>query len=310
MTASPPAPAGPAYGLVCLTAGPEIRFRTVTRTRYLALEGAARRDKLLDIYSSNIAKLREAADFCAARGIRLYRLSSSLFPMLDLRHDGTEDQISGEVFAHLAPQLREAGAAFTAAGIRTLMHPEQFIVLNSERPEVRESSLHALGVHARVMDALGLERSHWNILLLHGGKGGRGAELAALIPDLPDNIRLRLALENDERAFGAADLLPVCEATGTPFVFDAHHQVVHERLPGYEHPSLREWVLRARGTWQPPEWQMVHLSNGIDGPHDRRHSWLITELPSSYADVPWIEVEAKGKEEAVAALMGREKRTN
>ncbi|GHG09561.1 UV DNA damage endonuclease [Deinococcus piscis] len=305
-----PDPPTPAYGLVCLTAGPEVRFRTVTRTRYLALNDAEKRGKLRDIYSSNIAKLREAAQFCAARGIRLYRLSSSLFPMLDLRHGGTEDQISGEVFAELAPQLREAGAAFAAVGIRTLMHPEQFIVLNSERAEVRESSLYALSVHARVMDALGLERSPWNLLLLHGGKGGRGAELAALIPDLPDAIRLRLGLENDERAYGAADLLPVCEATSTPFVFDAHHQVVHERLPDYEHPSLREWVLRARATWQPPEWQLVHLSNGIDGPHDRRHSWLIADVPSSYADVPWIEVEAKGKEEAVAALMNGEGMTN
>ncbi|MDO4263091.1 MAG: UV DNA damage repair endonuclease UvsE [Deinococcus sp.] len=303
MTVSPPAPA---YGLVCLTAGPEVRFRTITRTRYLALTDAEKREKLRDIYGSNIHRLGVAAEFCAERGIRLYRLSSSLFPMLDLRHEGTEDQISGEVFAELAVQLRAAGAAFTAAGIRTLMHPEQFIVLNSERPEVRESSLHALSVHARVMDALGLERSPWNLLLLHGGKGGRGAELAALIPDLPDAIRLRLGLENDERAFGAADLLPVCEATGTPFVFDAHHQVVHERLPDYEHPSLREWVLRARDTWQPPRWQLVHLSNGIDGPHDRRHSWLIADVPSSYADVPWIEVEAKGKEEAVAALMNGE----
>ncbi len=288
-----------------MTVGPEVRFRTVTRTRYLALSESERREKLRDIYGANIARLRAAAEFCAARGIQLYRLSSSLFPMLDLRHGGTADEISGEVFAEFSGELQAAGAAFAAAGIRTLMHPEQFIVLNSDRPEVRESSLHALGVHARVMDALGLERSGWNLLLLHGGKGGRGAELQALIPDLPDAIRLRLGLENDERAFGAADLLPVCEATGTPFVFDAHHQVVHGRLSGFDDPSIREWTLRARATWQPPEWQLVHLSNGIDGPHDRRHSYLIADVPAAYADVPWIEVEAKGKEEAVAALMGQ-----
>ena len=296
-------PHSPAYGLVCLTVGPEVRFRTVTRTRYLALSDADKRAKLYDLYASNIQRLHVAAGFCAARGIRLYRLSSSLFPMLDLRHGGVDDQISGEVFAELSGELRAAGAAFQAAGIRTLMHPEQFIVLNSERPEVRESSLHALSIHARVMDALGLERSHWNILLLHGGKGGRGTELAALIPDLPDGIRTRLALENDERAYGPAELLPVCEATGTPFVFDAHHHVVRERLPDYEDPSVAAWTARARATWQPPEWQLVHLSNGIEGPHDRRHSYLITDLPSSYAGVEWIEVEAKGKEEAVAALM-------
>lgn len=291
----------PAYGLVCLTVGPELRFRTVTLSRYRALNPAEREAKLRALYAENIRILHSAAAYCAARNIRLYRMSSSLFPMLDLAGDDT----GGAVLDSLAPELRAAGEAFRAAGIRVLMHPEQFIVLNSDRPEVRSSSLHALQSHARVMDALGLERSHWNLLLLHGGKGGRGAELQALIPDLPDAVRLRLGLENDERAYGSQDLLPICEATGTPFVFDAHHHVVREKLADQEDPSVREWVLRARATWQPPAWQIVHLSNGIDGPQDRRHSDLITHLPSAYADVPWIEVEAKGKENAVAALMAQ-----
>ncbi|EYB67981.1 UV damage endonuclease [Deinococcus phoenicis] len=289
----------PAYGLVCLTVGPEVRFRTVTLTRYRALSPSGREAKLLDLYADNIARVGGAAAFCAARGIRLYRLSSSLFPMFDLEGDDT----GRAVLDSLAPQMWAAGQAFRDAGIRVLMHPEQFIVLNSERPEVRRSSVRALGAHADTLDRFGFERTPWNLLLLHGGKGGRAAELAALIPDLPDAARQRLGLENDERAYGPADLLPVCEATGTPLVFDAHHHVVREKLADQEDPSVREWVLAARRTWQPPEWQVVHLSNGLEGPQDRRHSQLITQLPGAYADVPWIEVEAKGKEEAVAALM-------
>lgn len=289
----------PHYGLVCLTVGPELRFRTVTLSRYQMLSPAERETKLLGLYSENIRILHSAAAYCAARGIRLYRMSSSLFPMLDLAGDDTGEA----VLQSLNTELQAAGAAFAAAGIRLVTHPEQFIVLNSDRPEVRASSLRAISTHARVMDGLGLERSAWNLLLLHGGKGGRGAELQALIPDLPDSVRLRLGLENDERAYGPADLLPVCEATGTPLIFDAHHHVVREGLPDQEHPSVREWVLAARGTWTPPDWQLVHLSNGLEGHTDRRHSYLISHLPSAYADVPWIEVEAKGKEEAVAALM-------
>lgn len=286
------------YGLVCLTVGPELRFRTVTLSRYRALNPAQREEKLRLLYRENIRVLHSAADYCARRGIRLYRMSSSLFPMLDLKDDETGEA----VLTALAGELRSAGQAFVAAGIRVLMHPEQFIVLNSDRPEVRQSSLHAIRSHARVMDGLGLERSPWNLLLLHGGKGGRAAELRALIPDLPENVGLRLGLENDERAYGPQDLLPVCEATGTPFVFDAHHHVVREKLPDQDDPSVREWVLRARGTWPTPAWQVVHLSNGLDGPQDRRHSYLIAHVPQAYHDVPWIEVEAKGKEEAVAAL--------
>lgn len=293
-------PTSPQFGLVCLTVGPELRFRTVTLSRYLALNQAEREAKLLGLYSENIRILHSAAHYCAARGIRLYRMSSSLFPMLDLRGDGTGEA----VLQGLGAELRAAGTAFQEADVRVLMHPEQFIVLNSDRPEVRASSLHAIQSHARVMDGLGLERSAWNLLLLHGGKGGRAAELQALIPDLPDPVRLRLGLENDERSYGPQDLLPVCEATGTPFVFDAHHHVVREKLDDQEDPSVREWVLAARQTWHPCSWQIVHLSNGLEGPRDRRHSYLITQMPSAYADVPWIEVEAKGKEEALAGLIG------
>nr|WP_051086974.1 UV DNA damage repair endonuclease UvsE [Deinococcus apachensis] len=289
----------PAYGLVCMTIGPEVRFRTITLTNYQKLSPGEREAKLLDLYADNIVRVRRAAAFCAARGIRLYRLSSSLFPMFDLEGDDT----GRAVLDHLAPQMTEAGYAFEDAGIRVLMHPEQFIVLNSERPEVRASSARTLAAHADTLDRFGFPRSTWNLLLLHGGKGGRAAELAALVPDLPDSVRLRLGFENDERAYGPQDLLPICEATGAPLVFDAHHHVVREKLEGQEDPSVREWVLKARTTWRPPEWQVVHLSNGIDSPQDRRHSHLITDFPSAYSDVPWIEVEAKGKEEAVAALM-------
>ena len=283
-----------------MTLGPELRFRTITLKRYRMLDISERYAALLDLYASNTARLTGAAAYCQARGIRLFRMSAALYPMLDLVDDPTGKAVLDE----LAPELLAAGQAFKAAQIRVLIHPDQYIVLNSDRPEVRESSLHQFLTHADVLDRLGLERSPYNCMILHGGKGGRADVLAGVIRDLPDAARLRLALENDEHIYSPAELLPVCQATGTPLVFDAHHHVVHDKLANQEDPSVREWVLRARQTWTPPEWQVVHLSNGIEGPQDRRHSHLIAELPSAYADVPWIEVEAKGKEEAVLALMG------
>ncbi|WP_420594782.1 UV DNA damage repair endonuclease UvsE [Deinococcus sp.] len=293
------APVQPAYGLVCMTLGPELRFRTITLKRYRSLDISERYAALLDLYASNTAKLTEAAAYCTARGIRLFRMSAALYPMLDLLDDPTGTAVLDE----LAPALLAAGQAFKAAGIRVLIHPDQYIVLNSDRPEVRASSLHQFLTHADVLDRLGFERSPYHCMILHGGKGGRGDVLAAVIRDLPDTARLRLALENDEHIYSPAELLPVCQATNTPLVFDAHHHVVHDKLLDQEDPSVREWVLRARQTWTPPSLQVVHLSNGIEGPQDRRHSHLIADLPSAYFDVPWIEVEAKGKEEAVLALM-------
>jgi UV DNA damage endonuclease len=295
---STPLTSTPNLGLVCITSGPEVRFRTITLTRYRSLPEAQRWGVLQELYADNISRLNGAAAYCAANGIWLYRMSAALFPMLDLGGDDT-----GHAVVHaLAPQLAAAGAAFEAAGIRVLIHPDQFIVLNSERSDVVERSVQAITAHGLVMDLLGFSRTPWNTILLHGGKGGRAAQLTEMIPTLPDSVRLRLCLENDERAYGPGELLPVCESKGVPMIFDAHHHVVREKLASQDDPSVRGWVLAARVTWTPPEWQVVHLSSGIDGPQDRRHTDLITHFPDAYRDVPWIEVEAKGKELALAGL--------
>lgn len=295
---TPPALRAPILGLVCITSGPEVRFRTITRTRYLSFLEDQRRALLHELYADNVSRLAGAAAYCASHGIRLYRLSAALFPMLDLEGDATGQQ----VLESLAADLRAAGDAFTAANIRVLVHPDQFIVLNSESSDVVRRAVYALSFHGLMMDMLGFSRTPWNTILLHGGKGGRPAELMGTIAALPDAVRLRLALENDERAYGPAELLPVCHAAGVPLIFDAHHHVVREKLASQDDPSVREWVLAARATWTPPGWQVVHLSNGINGPQDRRHTDLITHFPQAYRDVPWIEVEAKGKELALAGL--------
>ncbi len=289
--------ANPELGLVCMTIGPEVRFRTITLTRYRMLPEEERAPTLEALYRDNLGRLMNALTYCEARGIRLYRMSAALFPIGDL-----EDGVGAGVLASLAPELARVGESARALGVRVLIHPDQFIVLNSVSPQVAANSVQALMFHADVMDRMGFERSTWNTIILHGGKGGRPQELLDAILALPPQARTRLALENDERAFGPADLLPVCQAANVPLVFDAHHHVVHDRLADFDDPSVREWTLAARATWSPPEWQVVHLSNGVAGPGDRKHSDLISAFPSAYDDVPWIEVEAKGKEQAIEHL--------
>ncbi len=62
---------------------------------------------------------------------------------------------------------------------------------------------------------------------VHGGKSGRGKELVEVILQLPENIKSRLTLENDENAYSTSELLEVCQSAGIPLVFDAHHHICH-----------------------------------------------------------------------------------
>ncbi len=286
---------GPQLGLVCITHSDEVRYRTVTRTRLLQFARDEQQRMLRAIYADNLLRLTRALDFCQTHEIKLYRLTSGLFPFAD-------DPLGADVLTEFAPEVRATGEHATELGIRLVAHPDQFVVLSSDAPHVVENSIKILRLHARVMDMLAQPRSAWAVIEIHGGKSDRAARLVEVIRTLPDEIRTRLALENDEYSYSAAEILAVCRAAGVPMVFDAHHHVCHEKLTSYDDESVGEFLAAARTTWPRPDWQLVHISNGRTAFNDRHHSDLIETMPAAYAQAPWIEVEAKHKEHAIAKL--------
>jgi UV DNA damage endonuclease len=285
----------PQLGLVCITASKEVRYRTITRKRLLEAAPATQRKLLDEIYRDNIQTFDGAIRFCEREGISLYRVPSSIFPFLD-------EDIGRECIAPLSGALAKSGARAREKNIRLVMHPDQFVVLTSDSEDVVANSIKILQMHADIMDLLGQPRSPWALLEIHGGKSKRADALVERIGALPDAIGCRLGLENDEYAYSADEIAGICLRSGVPMVFDAHHHIVHEDLPSYDHPSVAEMLERARATWKVPEHQLVHISNGRSGFNDRQHSDLIDTMPSCYLHAPWIEIEAKSKEEAIKKL--------
>ncbi|MDY6898957.1 MAG: UV DNA damage repair endonuclease UvsE, partial [Cyanobacteriota bacterium] len=287
----------PKLGLVCITVSQEVRFRTITRTRYLQFDDKERKSALKSIYTDNLQRLNSALTFCDKHSIKLYRMTSNLFPLCDI-----EDGIGKNLLEEMKVDLAQIGQEAVKLGIRLVLHPDQFVVLSSEKPQVVENSIKILQTHARILDMLGLPRSSWSLMNIHGGKSGRGKELVEVISQLPENIKSRLTLENDENAYSSSEILEVCRNAEIPLVFDAHHHICHEKLDSYDDESVRKMFYAARETWKNPDWQLVHISNGKDAFNDRKHSDLITDMPTCYREAPWIEVEAKRKEEAIVHL--------
>jgi UV DNA damage endonuclease len=285
----------PQYGLVCITACDEVRYRLITRTRYLSLDDKRKKEVLQELYESNVRTIETALRFCDRNNIRLYRLTSNLFPMAD-------ESIGQSVLRQLKSPLAAAGKLAESFGIRVTMHPDQFVVLSSDSPSVIATGIVILKKHALTMDLLGLPRSPWAALTIHGGKGDRADRLIDVIKSLPVAIRSRLMLENDEYAYGAAEILAVCQRAKVPMIFDCHHHAVYEGLTDYDDPSFEAYVDAARQTWPKPDWQLCHLSNGKEAFGDPRHSELITHVPTAFDKVPWIDVEARGKECAIREL--------
>ncbi|MBD2489606.1 UV DNA damage repair endonuclease UvsE [Aulosira sp. FACHB-615] len=287
----------PNLGLVCITISQKVRFKTITRTRYLKLSLKERESILRELYQHNLQRLHDALTFCEQNEIRLYRMTSNLFPMNDL-----EDKIGENLLEEMADELGKIGQRAVALGIRMVLHPDQFVVLSSDSPEIIQTSINILARHARDLDLLGLPRSPWSLMNIHGGKSQRAEKLIQVISELPEAIKSRLTLENDEYAYSASEILAVCQAAKIPLVFDAHHHICHENLDSYNEPSVATMLEAARETWTNPDWQLVHISNGETAFKDRKHSDFIHAMPDIYYQVPWIEVEAKRKEEAIAHL--------
>jgi UV DNA damage endonuclease len=282
-------------GLVCITTTDAVRYKTVTRKRLLSFDEPTQREMLHALYQENINRLNSAIEFCAANDIRLYRMTSGLFPFSD-------EQIGAEILVDFAEQLSVIGKDALARNIRLVLHPDQFVVLSSDSENVIENSVKILKMHAKTMDLLDQPRSEWAVMNIHGGKGDRIDKLVASVEKLPDEIRSRIAFENDEHAYSSAQILEVCRRANVPMVFDAHHHICREKLDDYNHKSVEETFWVARETWKNPENQLVHISNGRERFQDRAHHDLIFDMPEVFRFAPWIEVEAKHKEIAIAKL--------
>ena len=287
----------PQLGLVCITHSMAVRYRSLTLSRYKHLPASSRGRILEELYRHNLKVLLQAIEYCSDQGIRLYRIPSSLFPLHDL-----PDGLGLGILEAFKPDLAWVGRQSAKHGVRLVTHPEQFVVLNSLSDTVIENSIQMLENQAQVLDWMGLPKSPWAAINIHGGKADRAEVLAQTIRHLNSSVRSRLTLENDESCYGAGEILEVCQSVQVPMIFDVHHHLVRERLESYEDPSIARYTALAAQTWPQPDWQIVHLSNGRSSLHDRAHHDLVHTVPSSFLSVPWLEVEAKHKELAIAHL--------
>ena len=127
-----------------------------------------------------------------------------------------------------------------------------------------------------------------DVINIHAG-GAYGDKKSALdrlekvFRKLPESIQSRLTLENDDRSYPPRDLLPLCERTGIPFVYDVHH---HRCLP--DGLSESEVTERAMNTWlREPLFHVSSPVNGWDGAKPCSHHDFIdpSDLPGLWLDL-------------------------
>jgi len=287
-------------GLCCTFRDEPIKFVNTTATAVSKLPRTEALAKISRLCLANADALLAALRYCAANGIGAFRINSQILPLkthLTLGY-GIAELPQAEV---IVSRFRICGSYAASTDLRLSFHPDQFVVLNSLRPEVVEASLRELEYQAEVAEWVGAD-----VVNIHGG-GAFGDKAKALddfarnVERLSQRVRSRLTVENDDKIYTPSDLLPLCRATGIRLVYDVHH---HRCLP--DGLSVGEATDLAFATWTREP--MTHISSPIEswsGPKPERHHDFIDigDFPAEWRGrTMTVEVEAKAKEAAVRKL--------
>jgi len=287
-------------GLCCIFRDQPIRFGSATAAATGRLLPTDASRKLANLCLANAEALLAALRFCAQSGIGCFRINSQILPLKTHPQQGYDllQLPDGEA---IRQRFLDCGAFARQHDLRTCFHPDQFVVLNSLRPEVVESSLRELEYQAEVAEWVAADVINIHAGGAFGNKPQALADFQRNVDRLSPRARSRLTVENDDKLYTPADLLPVCRAAGIPLVYDVHH---HRCNPdGFPED---EATARAIETWnREPLFHISSPLNGWKGPHPERHHDFIDlrDFPSFWQPLDiTVEVEAKAKEIAVLRL--------
>lgn len=287
-------------GLCCTFQDQPIKFVTTTVTAISKMKRPDALAKLSRLCLENVDALMSSLRFCATNNIGCFRVNSQILPVKthpECGYEVTDLPYGNEIIR----RFKECGKFVQKQDLRTCFHPDQFVVLNSPRADVVEKSILELEYQAEVAEWIEAD-----VINIHGG-GAYGdkqkalADFARTIDRLSSRVKSRLTVENDDKTYTPADLLPVCRTSGIPLVYDVHH---HRCNP--DELSIEEVTRQAMATWNREP--MFHISSpleGWEGPKPERHHDFIdvTDFPRCWRrKAITVEVEAKAKEVAVAKL--------
>ena len=235
-------------------------------------------------------------------GFNFFRITSNLFPWCsEYKLQDMPD------YDEICEILSNAGRYAIDNDIRITCHPGPFNVLTSPHEHVVENCIKDLTTHGEVFDLMNLSRTPYNKINIHIG-GAYGDKVSSMerfcenFHRLPDSVKSRLTVENDDKAsmYSVVDLYEgVYKVIGIPIVFDYHH---HRFCDGGL--SEEDALEVAISTWNNIV-PVVHYSESrnIEQEDDKirpqAHSDYIRNYINTYGNRVDIMVEAKHKELAV-----------
>ena len=259
-------------------------------------------DYVSDCVIQNVADLERIIEWNEQNGIKFYRMSSDMMPWAT-EYDFTQLKD----WAEISIILKRCGEKATQYGQRLTFHPGPFNVLVSPKKVVVQNTINDLEVHGKLMDAMGLSKTHWNKINIHcnGVYGDKKSAMDRFINNfarLSNSVKSRLTIENDDKAsmYSVKDLMYIHNKIKIPIVFDYHHHTFNTGDMSEENALklvITTWPENITPAVHYSESKALHENNTKLKP--QAHSDYITTLPNTYDMGVDIMVEAKQKDLAI-----------
>ena len=251
----------------------------------------------------NVKDLDTIIDWNIMYGYKFFRITSNLAPWKS-EYDWSDMPHIKDIKWY----LHSIGVKALTHEVRLTSHPGPFNVLTSPHEHVVKNCVNDLTNHGDVFDMMNLSRTPYNKINIHIG-GVYGDKQSAMdrfcknFELLPDSVKTRLTVENDDKAsmYSVQDLYDgVYKRIGIPIVFDYHH---HRFNTG--DLSEQEALELAISTWPEDIVPVVHYSESRskeqldESIKPQAHSDYVYDYIDTYGNNVDIMIEAKHKELAV-----------
>jgi len=250
----------------------------------------------------NVKDLYKILQWNEENGFNFFRLSSNLFPWAS---EYNWDQLPN--IESICEWLGRSGDFAKKHGHRITAHPGPFNKLTSDDERIIGNTIKDLSIHGWTFDQMGLPRTPWAKINIHVGASYGDKQKACdnfcrNFERLPDSVKSRLTVENDDKAslYSTKELYElIFSRIGIPIVHDIHH---HGFCDGGL--SQEEAISLAASTWGDVI-PVIHYSEsrpkeqGDPKIKPQAHSDYVYDYIETYGHEVDCMIEAKHKELAV-----------
>ena len=203
--------------------------------------------KIIDVAKTNImnthALIKKVAQL--PKPLRMLRLTSdmlSFYTMDEFKYFWKSTEVQNMLAKWFAP----LGDTARANDVRLSFHPDQFVVLASDRPEVVNKSIEEFEYHVDMARWMGYGKQFQDIKInvhISGRAGPEGIRRA--YQRLSPEARNSLTIENEEISWGLDSCLELADLV--PIVLDIHHHWIHT---GEYIEKTDDRIKRVRDSWR------------------------------------------------------------